>query len=537
MNTNYADIVTNPSIVPQSQPIPGKESTMKKNHDGAFVFELDCWKRLNRFLILGADSATYYQTMKELVVENYKCVLECLRVDPLRTINEITAVSKGHRAPSNEPALFAMVLATANEKVEVRQLAYQRLSDIIRYGTDLLFVMNIAKKLRKSSMGFRKAIKRYYEAKTADQLAIDLLRFKNRNEWKQTDVIRMVRLNPEDEARKSVLNYVFKGEANFSTAEIPKIIQGEIAIKEAGDDLNLVCGVIEEFALPRELVPTQFHTKTEVWKSMLPNLKYDALTRNLNHLTRLNVITKDARNTDTQYVLEMLQNEELIKRTKIHPVKLLVAMLTYAKGRGVRGDTTWTPIPAVINALHNAFLSSFRYTDKLNLNIKLCIDVSPSTGSEVTKSGLTAREASMAMASWLIRQEDYVDVRFFGSHLYDPKILKSTSVFDMIAKANGAQWSGTNCALPVIDAISNKENVDLFVIFTDNETNAGHSGHASEYLKKYRKMFNRNSKMVVAGMTATDCSIADADDPGMLDVAGFDASMPQIVESFVKGWE
>jgi 60 kDa SS-A/Ro ribonucleoprotein len=541
VGTNYADIVSSPSTVRQNQVIPGREKDMTLNHSGAYVFELDCWKRLNRFLILGVDSPTMYQSEKELVMENYACVLECLNQDPMKTIAMINSVSKEHRAPKNESALFAMILATAHKDATVRQAAYRSLSEIIRYGTDLLYVMNVWKKLRKSSMGFRKAITRYYEnlGKDPERLAKDLLRFKNRNEWKQTDVIRMIRWDGGNETNQSILKYIFKGESDFrESGKIPKIILGEIAIKEAGDDVKLASGIIEEFGLPRELVPTHFHTQPEIWKSMLPNLKYVALMRNLNHLTRLGVITNDARNADTQYVINTLTNEDEIKRAKVHPLNLLVTMLTYAKGRGVRGDTTWTPIPAVTNALHDALLKSYRYTDKLNINVKIAIDSSGSMfwDSSMTKSGLYAGETAMAMAAWLVKQEDFVSVEFFSNGTVPTGINKSTSIFEMIKLIRESGHGGTNCAAPIIDAINKRQNVDLFCVFTDNETNGYHAGHASEYLKKYRAMFNKDAKMVVVGMTATDCSIADPNDPGMLDVAGFDASLPQIIEAFVKGW-
>jgi 60 kDa SS-A/Ro ribonucleoprotein len=42
------------------------------------------------------------------------------------------------------------------------------------------------------------------------------------------------------------------------------------------------------------------------------------------------------------------------------------------------------------------------------------------------------------------------------------------------------------------------------------------------------------AKMIVIGMTATDFSIADGNDGGMLDVCGFDIATPQIMSEFVR---
>jgi 60 kDa SS-A/Ro ribonucleoprotein len=39
----------------------------------------------------------------------------------------------------------------------------------------------------------------------------------------------------------------------------------------------------------------------------------------------------------------------------------------------------------------------------------------------------------------------------------------------------------------------------------------------------------------VVGLTATRFSIADPNDPGMLDVAGFDTAVPTLITDFARG--
>jgi 60 kDa SS-A/Ro ribonucleoprotein len=40
--------------------------------------------------------------------------------------------------------------------------------------------------------------------------------------------------------------------------------------------------------------------------------------------------------------------------------------------------------------------------------------------------------------------------------------------------------------------------------------------------------------LVVVGLTATNFSIADPNDSGMLDVVGFDASAPNVIADFAR---
>ena len=66
-------------------------------------------------------------------------------------------------------------------------------------------------------------------------------------------------------------------------------------------------------------------------------------------------------------------------------------------------------------------------------------------------------------------------------------------------------------------------------------------GHeVSGLLRKYRQIQagkgrKEPAKMVVLAFSSTGFSIADPQDPGMLDVAGFDSSIPEIMEDFVLG--
>jgi 60 kDa SS-A/Ro ribonucleoprotein len=99
---------------------------------------------------------------------------------------------------------------------------------------------------------------------------------------------------------------------------------------------------------------------------------------------------------------------------------------------------------------------------------------------------------------------------------------------------NGLPFSGTDCSLPMIYAKENNLKYDAFVVYTDNETWAGEI-HASQALKQYRKQSGIDAKLVVVAMASSSFSIADPSDPGMLDVVGYDTSVPDVISNFIKG--
>jgi 60 kDa SS-A/Ro ribonucleoprotein len=91
----------------------------------------------------------------------------------------------------------------------------------------------------------------------------------------------------------------------------------------------------------------------------------------------------------------------------------------------------------------------------------------------------------------------------------------------------------TDCALPMIHAREQRLPVDVFVIYTDNETWFG-ATHPYKALQQYRETTGIPAKLVVAGLTATQFSIADPNDAGSLDVVGFDAAAPAVLADFAR---
>lgn len=68
----------------------------------------------------------------------------------------------------------------------------------------------------------------------------------------------------------------------------------------------------------------------------------------------------------------------------------------------------------------------------------------------------------------------------------------------------------------------------------DNETWAGRIT-PTQALQQYREAMDIPARLIVMAFSATDFTIADPADAGMLDVAGLDSGVPAIVAEFVTG--
>jgi 60 kDa SS-A/Ro ribonucleoprotein len=221
-------------------------------------------------------------------------------------------------------------------------------------------------------------------------------------------------------------------------------------------------------------------------------------------------------------------------------------MKTYAQGHGMRGSGAWTPVSQVVDALDGAFYLSFENAPSTGKRIMLALDVSGSMGSPVHGMPyLSCREASAAMA--LVTAAVEPEHRFvaftngafgsmwpgIGSGLSPLAISPRQRLDDVVASIAKLSFGGTDCALPMVEALKHRWEVDVFIVFTDNETWAG-SIHPSQALRDYRERMGIAAKLVVVAMTSNGFSIADPNDGGMLDVVGFDSSVPLVISSFIN---
>ena len=260
-------------------------------------------------------------------------------------------------------------------------------------------------------------------------------------------------------------------------------------------------------------------------------MPYAAMVRNLNRMSANGVIYPGG--TGEAIVIADLLDPWKLKKSLIHPLNILIAKLTYQSGKSVKGSSIWTPNNKVMKALEKAFLQSFDVQEPTGKNFVVALDISGSMGSPDLKDipGLNPRVVTGVMSLALVKAEENVSTVGFSHQLIDMKITKKDTLDSVINKISGKPFGYTNCALPVTAALQQGVPVDTFLVMTDGETNYG-PAHAANELKKFRQSVNPNAKMIMAAMTATNRSITDPKDPQSLAIAGFDPSLPKIVQTF-----
>lgn len=196
-------------ITPQDEPIPG--STQLPNSAGGYAWPLDRWARLDRFLVLSTEGGTFYVGERELTKENASAVQGCLAEDGARVVRRVVEVSDSGRAPKNDPALFVLAMAASAEDGATRALALEALPKVARTGTHLFHWLQFVKACRGWGGGVRKAVARWYTAKSPDDLAYQILKYQSRDGWAHRDALRLAHPKAPSYEHDVLFRYATRG--------------------------------------------------------------------------------------------------------------------------------------------------------------------------------------------------------------------------------------------------------------------------------------------------------------------------------------
>lgn len=555
-----------PNETPQSEQAA---PTQVPNSAGGFSFAVDDWARLDRFLILGAEGGSYYASEKKLVRENAKAVETCLAIDGPRTVERIAQVSDAGRAPKNSPAIFALALAAASSDAKTRKAAMQAIARVCRTGTHLFEFVDTVKRFRGWSRGLRTAVGRWYTDRSVDQLAYQLAKYQRRGNWSHRDVLRLAHVLSADRGQQAALRYVMAGPDGLGPREVKPSRGGGGSLRSYGavdaeavpkllvvcealrrldrSDWRTACSMIAEHGLTHEMVPSEFLARPETWEALLERMPLTAMIRNLGRMTASGLLAP--LRVAAQRVTDRLGDADYLRKSRVHPLTILVALKTYQQGRGMRGGLSWSPVATVVDALDDAFYAAFDNVVPTGKRTLLALDVSGSmTGGSVAGSPLTPREASAALALVTARTEPHHHIVGFASGgngyggrwggdpctLVDVEITSRMRLSDAIVAVGEVPVGGTDCSLPMRWAEGRKIDVDFFAVYTDSETWAGEV-HPHEALRRYRRARSVPARLAVVGMVSNGFSIADPADNGMLDVVGFDTATPALLSAFAQG--
>ncbi|UBU10893.1 TROVE domain-containing protein [Nonomuraea gerenzanensis] len=539
---------------PQSQPIPGRTGQMR-NAAGGYVFAKDLWTRLEDFLILGTTGGTYYVGEDKLTAQNAGVLFQAIAEDGPRVVRLLTEISTARppRAPKQRPALFALAAAYAEGDADTRQAAKVALAKVARTTDHLAQFFGYYKNLggKPTARGIaptagrslRTALGSWFLTGTADDVAFKACKARQRKtplgeSFDLRDALRIAHPAADDEQRRTLFGWIAGNVGDDRAREVLPAVDRFLTAKAVTTPAEAI-EVVTTAKVPWEFLPDSVLKDPSVWEALIETIGMTALIRNLARMTRLG--TLKPMGAATSRAVRRLTNREAIVRARIHPMDAWLAMRVYKSGvaqpnpRAAR--QTWHPVPEILDALEGTYEAAFGTVEPSGKRLLVAVDSSGSMswGGGVRVGGSpigSPYEVGNAMAVMLARIErGNVHVIDVDTSVHASKVTPRTNLREL------ASWrpsgGGTDLSLPFTWAREQRMEVDGIVVFTDNETWAGRS-HPTQALDAYRRGVNPDARVVVAAMTAAGYSIGDTKDEGVLNVAGLDASLPLVVNGFVR---
>ncbi|XP_038650815.1 60 kDa SS-A/Ro ribonucleoprotein [Scyliorhinus canicula] len=515
--------------------------------EGGSVWQVTDVVRLRRFLCFGSESGTYYINEEKLKKENAEAVLRLIEEGKgAEVVQEIKTFSVEGRVATQDPTLFALALCTQSSDTSTKQAAYKVLAEVCHIPTHLFTYIQFRKDLSGGmkcgiwGRALRKAVANWYNSKDGMAIAMAVTKYKRRAGWSHKDLLRLSHLKPANEDLTLVTKYIMKGWKEVEEAYKDKAnsdgIQRLLKYFEALERVKItqdeheVAQLIEVYRLVKEHLLTNHLKSQEVWKALLKDMPVITMLRNLGKMTTDSILKPGSE--EVTMVCERLNNETILKKARIHPFHILVALETYKGGKGNRGKLKWTPDPEILVALDQAFYKAFKNVEPSGKRFVLALDVSSSMCSQVLGCrALCAYSVAAAMAMVVARTETNFTIVAFSDEMVPLCISSEMALDEVFTAIHAVQFGATDCALPMLWAIKTKTVADVFLIFTDNETYYGNI-HPVDALREYRKKMDLPAKLIVCGLASNGFTIADPDDKGMLDICGFDSGALDVIQNF-----
>src|SRR5262249_9789681 len=174
-------------------------------------------------------------------------------------------------------------------------------------------------------------------------------------------------------------------------------------------------------------------------------------------------------------VIGRITDAQALKRGRIHPIQILSALATYRQGRGARGSGEWPVVPEIVDALDQAFYTSFGSVESTGKRWVLAVDVSGSMGfgSITGVPGLTPRVGSAAMAMVPYRVEPAVSIVAFQGAITPIDLSRRKRLDDVVTSISNLPFGSTDCAQPMLWAMKQRVEAGTVVIYTQSGDLAG----------------------------------------------------------------
>jgi 60 kDa SS-A/Ro ribonucleoprotein len=360
------------------------------------------------------------------------------------------------------------------------------------------------------------------------------------------DLYRLGRpkLSPTSSAN-GVARAIVKGD--YSLLPEDSQLLGYQAFKTAAGEgrLEEALALVARHRLPWEVVTGQFMGLTEdqqttLWRTMLYQMPFMALLRNLNNMVRYQV-TDDPE--ALEYMVRTLSDPERVARSKQLPFRFYSAIkaITGASAKSATPGEQ-AAVAAIEAALQTALELSFASMPELGANVLIANDISGSMSSKLSaKSDMTMAEIAGVFAAAAFKKAEHGSIVSFNQDAHPRMVDASTSLAD-IAKAVSQGTGGTSLSAPLDYAFGERSQrvYDTAIFITDSESWYDHltrNRGALDQLREYKDRVNSSLVCFFVQLLPYKHAAVPQAEPGCFYLYGWNASMLSYIAQMRSGGE
>ncbi|RKY97591.1 MAG: hypothetical protein DRQ10_08395, partial [Candidatus Hydrothermota bacterium] len=507
---------------PQSQPIPSKKDRMARNNAGGYSFVIAPELRLRRWFLLGSEGGSYYQSEKELTLEN---ITSLKQIPPSRILKIAQEHIEKQAYIRPYPLQVTLVWLTTQLDGAEKSEAWKALTRLVRSPFDIFRTLSYVKQIRGWGRSVRRWVAQFY-TRPIEKVAYWTLKYPNRDGWSHKDAIHLAHVKPPTPQHEKLFDYLFKrtyGKAR--PTDVPPLTQFARGIKELyeatsnadffeGEDLQRIKEIIAKYRLTWDVLPTRLLNDPEIWKVLIENslVPATAMLRQLPRLTKLGL-------TDS-HVDKII---ERLERGRFMFWDILRAWAIYRSGESKQ--ISFKPSQKIVRYLKKKLGEFFMKAEgDISIDGKVVVAIDVSGSMDDYASGLPIRAVQLArlFGGYLAHRLPSIYVEFARSI---QKVNIPPKNIDEALQGYGS--GGTDCALPfqfALEQFEKGEKIVGVVILTDSETWAGKI-HADEVIQEIRRRYNPKFKAINIPFVANPSSVLDPNDPLSLEVRGVPAEL------------
>lgn len=556
-----------------------------------------------RYLYLGTTQPYYIYKSKSLDVGLGRLVLEpikilvqaaenpndlelrakaekiSLREEPVDTI--VRAINSGS-LPRRDECLFTLAyLIRTYKKPEEKHRVYRVLPNLIAEGKELFQFVQFYQILAEPKEtgfgnGMRKALTKWYDRHTADELAKLLVTDRGAYGWTHRDILRQAHVQLADTAKTQVL-LIVKGPGTLEkfrkteyTGKYVDAVYGALEVEsealtmfnqmkkfKALDTADKACNGITEQQYPFELVPVPLLRSAAVWESLFPRLPYRDILRAAVLLQDFRLLKENDSPLSVAYG-NVLNRMTSVRESRLHPIVIYRLMRLFeerqryhnAVKEAIHTSNNLTlknskANPTVLKQFYAVLNESMLNYERTGLRFLVTLDLrSKQSKKRVFGNRLMSCQAAYILLTLpIVKREPHVTVLSFTEKPEELKKVNLSREMDFFKACDHIQNAAvkkTNVQLtrPIEYAEENKMPVDVFITIVDSLIRVNPKRRSPVVkLNAYNKAMKQKARFVIVNLSRHNRDLEHDDmnsTSGVLELAGCAEDAPKLIDAYVK---